>query len=149
MWSSMLPDNVSQSLDVVVQEQVPRLFTFALGGVVYPVVTHADGSVVTPDNPAAPNEVLVAYLTGAAISPQPADGAPASASPLSTTVDPAVVTLGGTAATTLFSGATPGFVGLIQVNFQAPGSLGSGSAAVLIIRFGDRATLELPLPVAP
>jgi uncharacterized protein (TIGR03437 family) len=141
--------NVSQHLDAVVQTQVPRLFTFNLGGTVYPVVTHADGSVVTPANPAAEGEVLVAYLTGAAITPQPPDGSAAGADPLSLTVDEAAVTVGGAAATTLFSGATPGFVGLIQVNFQLPANLPPGSTLVLLIQFGDGETLPLPLPMAP
>jgi len=99
---------------------------------------------LTPDG-----EVLVGYLTGAAIDPQPADGVAAGADPLSLTADPAVVTVGGAAATTLFSGATPGFVGLIQVNFQLPAELPPGRRLTLVIEFGDAATLPLSLPVSP
>jgi uncharacterized protein (TIGR03437 family) len=138
---------VSQHLETVVQEQVPRMFTFALNGVLLPIVTHADGTLVTPDDPAAAGEILVAYLTGAAIDPQPADGAPASADPLSLTVDPAEVTVGGAVATTLFSGATAGLVGLIQVNFQLPQTLPAGSQIDLVIGFGEAATQALPLPI--
>lgn len=143
-------DELSGFVTAVVQTQVPRMFSYTpADGIATPVVTHADGSVVTPENPAAPGEVLVGYLTGAAIAPQPVDGEAAAADPLSLTVDPAVVTIGGASATTLFSGATPGFVGLIQVNFQLPAELPQGSRLTLVIQFGDAATRPLSLPVGP
>ena len=140
---------VSQHLQAVVQEQVPRLFTFSLNGELLPVVTHADGSVVTPESPAKAGEILVAFLTGVAITPQPADGEAASADPISYTVEPAEVTVGGASATTLFSGATAGFVGLIQINFQLPTTLPAGSRLELGMRFGEEATLPLPLAIGP
>jgi adhesin/invasin len=141
---------VSDIVEAVVRTQVPGMFAFvASDGVATPVVTHADGSVVTPENPARPGEVLVGYLTGAEISPQPPDGVAAAADPLSLTVDPAEVTVGGEAATTLFSGATPGFVGLIQVNFQLAAALPPGTRLVLVIRFGGAETAPLSLPVEP
>jgi uncharacterized protein (TIGR03437 family) len=92
---------------------------------------------------------LVANLPGAAIPPQPGAGDPAGAGPLSLRVDVAEGTVGGRAATTLFSGATAGFVGLIQVNFQLADSLPPGSKLQLVIQFGDAATLPLSLPVRP
>ncbi len=141
---------LSNHVEAVARPQVPRLFGFtASDGVRSAVVTHADGSAVTPENPARPGEILVGYLTGAALEPQPPSGEPAAADPLSLTVDPAVVIVGGVEATTLFSGATPGFVGLIQVNFQLPEELPAGGRLEIEIRFGDEGTLPLSLPVAP
>ena len=141
---------ISGAVRSEVRPQFPRMFAFvASDGVASPVVTHADGSVVTPENPARPGEILVGYLTGAAVTPQPADGEAAQADPLSLTADTAAVTIGGAEATTLFSGATPGFVGLIQVNFQLPEQLPPGSRLLLVIRFGDDSTVPLSLAVAP
>jgi len=141
---------VSQRLTAVVAAQVPEAFTFPYAdGELAAVVTHANGSVVTPDNPALPGEVLVAYLNGAAIDPQPADGEPALADPLSLTKEPALVTVGGVEAETLFSGATPAFVGLIQVNFRMPEALPAGGVLELGIAFGEQSTTPRALAVAP
>jgi uncharacterized protein (TIGR03437 family) len=105
--------------------------------------------VVTPDNRAKAGEILVAYLTGAAVDPNPADGVAAGANPLSLTVAPAEVTVDGVPATTLFSGATPGFVGLIQVNFQLAATVPPGGSLNLILQFADASTIVLPLYVGP
>jgi len=42
------------------------------------------------------------------------------------------VTVGGQAATVLFAGLAPGFVGLYQLNIQAPEGLGAGDQAVVV-----------------
>jgi uncharacterized protein (TIGR03437 family) len=48
------------------------------------------------------------------------DGEPAGASPLSKETLNATVSIGGIPAQVLFAGMAPGFVGLVQVNFQLP-----------------------------
>jgi uncharacterized protein (TIGR03437 family) len=86
-----------------------------------PVITHANNTLVTPTSPAQPGEVLVIYASGAGkLNNQPLDGAGAPASPPATTVDKPTVTVGGSAAAVQFSGLTPGFVGLLQINVQMP-----------------------------
>jgi len=86
-----------------------------------PVITHANGTLVTPTSPAQPGEVLVIYGTGAGkLNNQPLDGAGAPTSPPATTVATPTVTLGGAAVTVSFSGLAPGFVGLLQINIQMP-----------------------------
>jgi uncharacterized protein (TIGR03437 family) len=95
-------------------------------------VTHAaDGSLVTSGNPAVPGEYLVIYCTGLGlVTNQPASGAVASGSALSSTVKTTVVTIAGVSANVVFSGLTPGFAGLYQVNVQAPANavVSSGAA---------------------
>ncbi|MBI1356690.1 MAG: hypothetical protein GC160_20310 [Acidobacteria bacterium] len=141
-------EEVSNRMISAALPQVPETFTFPYSdGALAPVVIHADGSVVTPDNPAKAGEILVAFLNGAALNPQPADGEAAAADPLSLTADPAEVMVGGSAAETLFSGATPGFVGLIQVNFQMPDPLPAGDRLPLEIHFGEESTTARPLAV--
>jgi uncharacterized protein (TIGR03437 family) len=93
-----------------------------------PVILHANNTLVTPDSPAQPGEVLVIYGTGAGkLDNQPLDGAGAPASPPATTVDTPSVTVGGVAASVQFSGLAPGFVGLLQINVQLPATLPAGT----------------------
>ncbi len=92
-----------------------------------PIVAHADGSLVLQQNPARPGETLVMYAVGlGATVPRAITG---DKSPLAATVGP--VTLGfafqappGTpppsSAVPVFSGLTPGSVGLYQINFVVP-----------------------------
>jgi uncharacterized protein (TIGR03437 family) len=100
------------------------------------VVTHADGSTVSPRSPAKGGEVLTAYATGLGqTNPQMITGQPATASAPAQTafgVDfnyranalatrPAGANrIGVPAVELLYAGATPGFPGLYQINFVVP-----------------------------
>ncbi|MEZ5391890.1 MAG: hypothetical protein R2724_03205 [Bryobacterales bacterium] len=100
-----------------------------------PVVTHADGALVTPDNPVRGGEAIVVYFTGIGfVSSMPADGDPATGNPLSQTLFRAAATLGGAETTVLFAGLTPGFVGLAQANLLLPAELPEGGALDLALR---------------
>jgi uncharacterized protein (TIGR03437 family) len=98
-----------------------------------PMITHADGRVVSNILPAKSGEELVAYATGLGqTNPQLTVGRPASqASPTVTTfgidfnyrvnalaTEPGAV--GAPATSPLFTGATKGYVGLYQINFIVP-----------------------------
>jgi uncharacterized protein (TIGR03437 family) len=99
------------------------------GSLCVPVITHADGSRVTPDHKAHTGEELVLYAFGlGATLPGLAEGN-ASPTPAQPVVDP--FTLTSEAAIPiiaterqifkpLFAGLTPGFAGLYQINFLAP-----------------------------
>ncbi len=90
-------------------------------------ITDAKGNLVTASNPAAPGEYLVIYCTGlGAVSNPPASGAGAPSSPLSETTDATTVTIGGVPAQVSYSGLTPGFAGLYQVNVQVPAGVAPG-----------------------
>ena len=126
---------------------VPRMFTFNLNGEVLPVVIHADGSVVTPANPARPGKTLIAFLTGvSSVSNRPGTGEPALAAPLSTSLLQTTVEIGGASAATLFSGWSPNFVALVQVNFTVDSNTPAGRQ-LFVIRFGPFSTQDLEIPV--
>src|SRR5579863_6702593 len=103
--------------------------TSAPGSLCRPVVTHGDGSLVTPEHPAHTGEELVLYAFGLGSTlPGLASG---DASPVPAQPVTGAFTLTSEAAiqviqserqsfAPLFAGLTPGFAGLYQVNFLAP-----------------------------
>ncbi len=126
------------TVTTTVQGRAPRILR--LGVANYAIIVNQDGSFPMPttpgynSHPAKIGDVLTLYCIGlGATSPAVADGAASpSAEPLARTPVP-VVTFGGgfvgapTQGTVLFSGLTPGFVGLYQINVQIPDSTPSGS----------------------
>src|SRR5207248_8809007 len=106
----------------------PGLFTLNSSGIGYAAVVHnADGSLVTPSNPAQAGEYIAIFATGlGAVFPQVPDGAPGPISPLSTTNNTITVYIGNTAAPVVFSGLAPTLAGLYQVNVQIPAGLTAG-----------------------
>lgn len=139
---------VSLSFEATVEQDVPRLFSFVLEEQVEPIITHADGSIVTPTNGAESGETLIAYLTGVGdlLSP-PETGAAAGSNPLSTTTVTPTVVVNGVEVTADFSGLTPGLVGLVQVNFRMPEGLPSGTRVSIEIRYGDVATQAMTIAI--
>lgn len=104
----------------------PGIFTY--GNNVALAVHASDGALVGPDDPAAPGEVLVLYVTGLGpLSIQLEDGFGAPDSPLAYTVDPFQVLVDGENSEVFFSGLAPGFDGVYQINFRVPPDAPLGS----------------------
>ncbi len=84
--------------------------------------------------PANRGEALSIFCTGLGrLNNAPATGVASPSSPLATTVDPVSVTIGGVAANVVFSGLTPGLVGLYQINVQIPSNAPTGDAVQVIV----------------
>jgi len=97
------------------------------------VATHADGTLITADSPAVAGETIIVYLTGAGpVSPQPATGQAAGATPLSQATLPFSATIGGQTAPVDFLGMTPFLVALAQANIRVPAGVASGDQPVVI-----------------
>lgn len=102
------------------------------------ILQHAsDYSLVTEQNPAHPGEYLIAYgINLGPVTNQPSSGTPAPSDPLAKSIPQAypgvcsggdTVTVGSSKnITPSFEGLAPGTVGLYQINFQVPDSVGSG-----------------------
>lgn len=123
---------------VVIAAAQPAVFTLDQSGkgAGAAQVVKADGTVFlnTASNPASAGDALVIYCTGlGAVTPSVAAGTAAPSSPLSYTTNPVTVTIGGQPAQVLFSGLTPGYVGLYQVNVVVPSGVGSGAAVPVVV----------------
>ncbi len=98
--------------------------------------------------PARKGEFLTIYCTGLGdVTNRPASGAAARGDPLSTTRTTPTVTIGGLSATVSFSGLSPGFVGLYQVNVQVPDSAPTGDAVPVVLSIGGATSNTVTLAV--
>jgi endo-1,4-beta-xylanase len=108
---------------VNVQAAAPSILTYGNNRA---VVQNQDYSVNSVSNCAAPSSYAVAYLMGSGPLDNPIPtGAVAPVTPLSAETLPTTVSVGGSPAAVIpaavtFAGMTPGFAGLMQVNFQVP-----------------------------
>lgn len=90
-----------------------------------------------PDVSAIRGQTISLFITGAgALTPQlPTGAAPSAQTVLANLPRPAqnvTVTVGGANAPIAFIGDTPGLVGVVQINYQVPGSIATGSQAVVV-----------------
>ncbi|MCL4796870.1 MAG: hypothetical protein KJZ84_20060 [Bryobacteraceae bacterium] len=102
-------------------------------------VLHAeDFSLVSSEAPARPGESLLIYSTGlgpmrvAVASGESAPSDPA----LTETLHFPSVTIAGSSANVIYSGLVPGFVGLYQIEVQAPPGMPAGAQPVQITMLG-------------
>jgi uncharacterized protein (TIGR03437 family) len=141
-------DTVSAVVRVELSDYAPGIFEYdAAGGQRLGVVTHADGRIVTPSSPARPGETVVVYATGVGPVDQPqVSGEAASARPLASTRITPTVTVGGQSAAVIFSGLTPGFVGLGQLNITIPAAARSGLQPLVVTSNGiESNTVNVPI----
>jgi uncharacterized protein (TIGR03437 family) len=103
----------------------PGVYSLDQSGTGAGAIEHANGAVVSAANPAVAGETVVVYLTGmGAVTPTIADGTASTGKPLNQAVVPTVY-IADQLAAVLFSGLTPGFPGLYQLNVTIPMSLSS------------------------
>jgi len=115
----------SGAAPVTVRQAAPFILTYGSSNN-RAIAVNPDGSVNASGKGAQPGDVLVAYLIGSGPLDNPiATGAAASSSPLSREKLTTAVTVGGSSASVQFAGMTPGYAGLMQINFVIP-NLGPG-----------------------
>lgn len=119
----------SQPVGYLIDSASPGVYTLSQDGSGDAVAVHSDYSLVTPSNPARPNETIALYLTGLG-SPKNAvangDAAPSSPLPVLTLSSAAVIG-GGAAAKVAYAGLAPGWAGLYQMNITLPASFPSSN----------------------
>ena len=98
-------------------------------------ILNAANQLVDSTHPAAAGDVIVIFCTGlGALSPAAQTGQPAI---FSVAVVQPTVTVGGLAASLQYAGATPGLVGLYQVNAVVPTGVATGPAIQVVIMQND------------
>jgi uncharacterized protein (TIGR03437 family) len=121
---------------LVVAAGLPGVFTVNQQGTGQGAIMKSDGvTLAQPVTPASIGETVVIYCTGlGAVTPAVKEGAPAPSTPsLSTTVNTVTVTIGGQAAQVAFSGLTPGYAGLYQVNAVVPAGITTGDSVPVVV----------------
>ena len=104
-------------------------------GAIVPAGTH---KIALPDNPAHRGQYASIYGTGlGVVTNQPLTGGWSPFAPLlAQTTKLPVVTVGGVNAQVSWSGLTPGFIGLYQVNFIVSENAPTGSAMPVVVSVG-------------
>ena len=140
---------MSPAQAVTIAPYAPGVFSYWRTATAWdPVIVHVDYSLVTPDKPANPGEVLMVYATGVGnLNHMPVTGAGSPASPLSQAVDLPTVTLGGAAGSASYAGLASGWVGLLQINIQLPSAYPAVSSLPLAISFAGAASPAVNLAV--
>ena len=123
----------------------------AIGGVAGdPAILKADFTLVTGSNPAPPGEVVLIFAAGLGpVTNQPLTGGPSPGNPLSETIAPTAVTIGGIPASVLFSGLTPGFVAFYQVNVEVPANVTVGPAVPVVLIVGGVSSNTVTMAIDP
>jgi uncharacterized protein (TIGR03437 family) len=111
----------SSTVTVPVLNAQPGIFAGA-------VVRGTDNSVIGDANAVPRNEVIVIYMTGLGTVFNAPPSGTATPSALFPTVVSPVVSIGGFVAQISYSGLTPGYIGLYQINATVPESVAVGAA---------------------
>ncbi len=126
----------------------PGFFTQNQAGTGEAIVVHEDGAtLVTPQNPARRNEVVVFYLTGLGVLNPPLEtGVPAGANAAAARIS---LMFGPANAVIEYAGAAPGFVGLNQINARIPAGAPTTRDVPVSIAVGGRQANPVIVPIGP
>jgi uncharacterized protein (TIGR03437 family) len=119
------------------QQAAPGIFTANAAGTGQAAATNADGSTNSASNPATRGGIVTLWLTGAGfIANLPPDGtAPGGA--FSTPVQPKVFMNGLSAPNIQYSGVSPQFPGLWQLNVEVPSTVPPGNTVSVLVTMYD------------
>jgi uncharacterized protein (TIGR03437 family) len=99
----------------------------------YPGIFNQDGSLNSPDHPAAAGSIVILFATGQGVtSPQSVTGKVA-AIPYPGPAGPVRVLIGGQDAGILFAGLAPGTAGVLQINVSVPAGAFANAAVSLTV----------------
>ncbi|MEO8369622.1 MAG: IPT/TIG domain-containing protein [Candidatus Solibacter sp.] len=127
----------SNTVAVPVATAAPGLFTQDGAAIAQ---NAPDYSLNSASNPAPKGSTIVAYLTGSGpLSVAQKNGVPASLTTLVSATSAVTATLGSAPAIVSFTGLTPGFIGLLQMNIVVPATLAPGVYPLAITIDGQAA----------
>ena len=134
-------NGISSNTALVNVGVAPGIFSFPPGAG-YAIAINQDGSLAAPVNaipgisthPAKVGDVLILYATGLGPVDQPIANGANSLDQLRNTLARPAVLIGGQQATVLFSGLTPQFPGVNQINLQIPAGVPTGDKVPIQIQ---------------
>ena len=117
-------------------------------GLVFKVDSSGAQTLADASHPVQAGDAVVIYCTGLGqVSPSVPTGAAAPLSPLSYTVNPVTLTIGGLQANVLFSGLTPQFVGLYQINAVVPSGISPGNQVPVVVAIAQQTSQPVTVAV--
>ena len=135
---------------LVVAAAQPGVFTLNQRGFGQGSIVKSDGvTLAQPGTPANIGETVVIYCTGlGSVTPKVPEGQPAPlVPPLSQTDNKVSVTIGGQPAAVSFSGLTPGYAGLYQINAVVPAGITTGDAVPVVISVAGQTSPPVTIAV--
>jgi mannan endo-1,4-beta-mannosidase len=130
---------VSQAFSVNLAAAAPALLT-KQSGTGQAIAINPDGSIADSTHPAKPGEILVVLANGLGpVAPAISDGTAPGAAMRNTLTIPTVL-IGGIPATVSFSGLSPQFVALNQINVQVPMDVTPSNTVPIQIKIGTLTT---------
>ena len=136
------------SANFLIARNAPGLFSMNLEGQSYALALHADGTLVTPDAPAAIGELLTVYGTGfGPTTPTRPFGLPVPATPPYAVVDPVTAQVGTSTLTVESAYALAGSIGVDAVQFRLDNTVPSGASGSFQLVVNGVASNTLLLPV--
>lgn len=131
---------------ITLDAAAPGVFSMTGDGKGPGAITHANGALVTPANPAARNETLVLYATGlGTMSPSLATGALPTELTRAATLP--TLTVSGVPAAVVFAGMSGCCVGLNQINFTVPAGAPAGNAVPVVVSMGAKPSNQVTLAI--
>jgi uncharacterized protein (TIGR03437 family) len=136
----------SNAVTVPLAPTAPGMFSINQSGGGVGAILHSDFSRVSATSPAVGGETVLLFLTGMGPVDQPVvDGA--APAQLTNTISRPVVLIGGLQATVLFSGLSPQFPGLYQMNVTLPAFPSGQSTLPLAISTANAFHDQVVIPV--
>jgi uncharacterized protein (TIGR03437 family) len=130
VWVGYIPSAV---YTVPLNTYSPGIFEFNDNGHLSAAATDNNGVVFTQANPAKRGQTIVLYVNGMGpVDHQPPSGEPTPLPPPLANTGTATVTIGNIAAHVDFSGMSPGWVGLYQVNVDVPSNAPTGLQPIVV-----------------
>ncbi|MCW5979952.1 MAG: hypothetical protein KIT09_17860 [Bryobacteraceae bacterium] len=128
----------TRAVELRVFDSLPGLFTQDGSGAGPGAILNEDGSLNTPENPAARGSIVSLYATGEGQTDPPGDEGEITGAVLREPKLPVFVRIGGMSARIEYAGAAPSAIaGLFQVNARVPEQTLPGAAVPIELLVGD------------
>jgi trimeric autotransporter adhesin len=144
--------SISVPQSVILAAAAPGIFTVNASGQGQGIIVGVDANgnqpIADAANPVKAGQPIVIYCTGLGeVNPAVPTGTAAPLTQISKTIEPISVTVGGITADVLFSGLTPGFVGLYQVNATVPTGVAPGSQVPVTLTGAGQQSMPVTIAV--